>query len=190
MTQTIYEIRDWRTYGRGGRTYDNLVRRYRGRGVPATQVPGRILDGATRSNPGVNRALRGASYLRHGGRVLIVVGVAVSAARIWNAGEEELPRVIGEELGGFIGGGLGAGAAVGICLVFGIASGGWGLLACGVVGGIGGGVIGSELGGSASDRLFYSDDSTSPHAMGEVIIEVPENRIYTRPPANMCLPAG
>ncbi len=188
VARVIYEIRDWRQYGRGGRTYPNIVRHYEARGVPRSAIPGRVLDGATRSNTGVNQALRGASYLRHGGRVLIVVGVAVSAARIWNASDEELPRVIGEELGGFIGGSLGAGAGVGICLVFGIASGGWGLLACGVIGGVAGGVGGSLAGGAVSDGIFYSDAATPAHLMGEVVIEVPVSQLYTQPPANMCAP--
>lgn len=187
VAQGIYEIRDWRQYGRGGRTYPNMVRRYQARGVPQSQIPGRILDGATRSNVGVNQAVRGASYLRHGGTVLIVVGVAVSAARIWNASDEELPRVIGEELGGFIGGGIGAGAGVGICLVFGIASGGWGLLACGVIGGVAGGVGGSMAGGAIADGVYYSDASTPASQMGEVIIEIPASQVYTAPPENMCV---
>lgn len=160
ITRAYYEIRDWRRYGRGGRTYPNLVRRYQRRRVPQAEISSRVLDGAQRSNIDVNEAIKGASYLRHGGRVLIVVGVAVSAARIWNASDHELPRVIGEELGGFIGGGLGAGAGVSICLIFGIGSGGWGLLACGVVGGLTGGVGGSMMGRVAADGIFYSNVST------------------------------
>ncbi len=189
VSQVVYEVRDWRQYGRGGRTYPNMVRHYQARGVPHSAIPGRILEGATRSNKGVNQAImNGASYLRHGGRVLIVVGVAVSAARIWNESDEELPRVIGEEFGGFIGGTLGAGAGVGVCLVFGIASGGWGLLACGVIGGIAGGVGGSMAGGAIADGVYYSDASTPAHLMGEVVIEIPASRLYTQPPATMCLP--
>ncbi|QUL38971.1 hypothetical protein [Erythrobacter sp. JK5] len=143
VSQVVYEVRDWRKYGYGGRSYPNMVRHYQGRGVPQSQIPERILRGAQQSNEGVSAAVRNASYLRHGGRVVLVVGVAISAARIWNASDEEMPRVIGEELGGFIGGGLGAGAGVGICIVFGIATSGWGLLACGVVGGAAGGSAGA-----------------------------------------------
>ena len=167
-----------------------MVRYYQNQGVPQSQIPERLLSGAQRSNPGVSAAMRGASYLRHGGRVLIVVGVAVSAARIWNASDEELPRVIGEELGGFIGGGIGAGAGVGICLVFGTASGGWGLLACGVVGGLVGGVGGSMAGGAIADGIYYSDASTPEHLMGEVVIEIPVSHLYAEPPPNMCVPPG
>ncbi|WP_141699304.1 hypothetical protein [Candidatus Thiosymbion oneisti] len=188
MAQTIYEIRDWREYGRGGRTSPNMVRYYQKQGVPRSGIPGRILSGAQRSNLGVNAAMRGASYLKNGGTVLIVVGVALSAARIWNASDEELPRVIGQELGGFIGGGLGAGAGIGVCLVFGIVTSGWGLLACGVVGGLAGGVGGSLAGSAITDRIYYSDASTPQRRMGQVVIEIPFYRIHQQPPANMCLP--
>lgn len=88
FAQVLYEVRDWRQYGRGGRTYSNMMRHYQARGIPNSAVPGRILNGASSSNLNVNQAMRGANYLRHGGRVLIVVGVAISAARIWNASEE------------------------------------------------------------------------------------------------------
>lgn len=188
VSRALYEIRDWREYGRGGRSYDNMVRRYHARGVPQSQIPGRIIDGAVRSNAGVNQAMRGAAYLRHGGTVLIVVGVAISAARIWNASDDELSRVIGEELGGFVGGSLGAGAGVGICIVFGIASGGWGLLACGVIGGVAGGIGGTMAGRSIADGIYYSDASTPARQLGEVIIEIPVNHVYTEAPINMCLP--
>ncbi|MCV0394040.1 MAG: hypothetical protein K5872_19030 [Rhizobiaceae bacterium] len=184
----IYEIRDWRKYGTGGRTYSNMVRYYQSQGVPAASIPERILGGATRSNINVNQAMRGASYLKNGGTVLVVVGVAISAARIWNASDEELPRVIGEELGGFIGGGLGAGAGVGICLVFGIATSGWGLLACGVIGGVGGGFLGSQAGGAIADGIYYSDATTPPEQMGQIVVEIPIEHIYTEPPPRMCLP--
>ena len=187
VTRAYYEIRDWRRYGRGGRTYANMVRHYQRRDVPQSKISTRILDGAQRSNIDVDKAIKGASYLRHGGRVLIAVGVAVSEARIWNASDNDLPRVIGEELGGLIGGGLGAGAGVTICLIFGIGTGGWGLLACGVVGGLTGGVGGSMIGGSATDAIFYSDVSTPDHLMGQVVVEVPASQVYTAPPPAMCI---
>ncbi|MEM9223922.1 MAG: hypothetical protein AAGB11_16195 [Pseudomonadota bacterium] len=188
VAKGIYEIRDWRKYGYGGRTYPNMSRYYRNQGVPQSSIPDKLIQGAQRSNVDVNKAMKGAAYLRHGGRVLIVVGVAISAARIWNASDRDLPRVIGEELGGFIGGGLGAGAGVGICIVFGIATSGWGLLACGVVGGVGGGALGSHVGGSIADGVYYSDATTPQSQMGEVVIEVPMDMVYGEPPANMCYP--
>lgn len=188
VTRGIYEIRDWRKYGRGGRTYSNMVRHYQRRGVPRAEIPDKLLSGAQRSNPGVNAAVRGAAYLKHGGRVLLVVGVAAGAARIWNASDEELPRVIGEELGGFVGGGLGAGAGVGVCLIFGIATSGWGLLACGAVGGLAGGVGGSLVGGEIAEGIYYSDANTPADRIENVVVEIPVEQLYTHPPARMCVP--
>lgn len=186
--RSIYEIRDYRKYGWGGRTYDNIYSRYQKKGYTSGQIHDAIIERSQISSPKTNAAVRGASYLRHGGKVIIVVGVAVSAARIWNASDEDLPRVIGEELGGWVGGGIGAGAGVGACIVFGIATSGWGLLACGVVGGIGGGVAGSYAGGHIADGIYYSDTNTPAHLLGNVTIEIPNSQLYSSPPPNICLP--
>ena len=98
-----------------------------------------IIKGAQKSNTSVNSsALRGAAFLKRGGRVVLVVGAGMSAARILSAREHELPRVVGEEAAGFAGGAAGSSALIGACMIFGIASGGWGLLACGALGGIAG----------------------------------------------------
>jgi hypothetical protein len=45
----------------------------------------------------------------------------------------------------------GAGGAAAACLAFGVATGGWGLLACAAVGGIGGGLTGTYAG----NQLYY-----------------------------------
>jgi hypothetical protein len=60
--------------------------------------------------------------------------------------EDQLGRVLAEELGGAAGGSAGTALGVGACLAFGIATSGWGLLACGVVGGLGGGYVGTKTG--------------------------------------------
>lgn len=185
VTRGIYEIRDWREYGPGGRTWENVQQRYQSRGLSGEALHNEIISGAQKSNTTVNTAaMRGASYLKHGGRVVLVVGVAVSAARIWNAPQQDLPRVIGEELGGVVGGGMGAGAGVGLCMIFGIASGGWGLLACGVVGGIGGGVAGSYAGGKVADGIYYSDIETSGQI--QISLEVPVHRLHAEPLPSLC----
>ena len=71
-----------------------------------------------------------------------------------------------------------------------IALGGWGLLACGVVGGLAGGVGGSIIGGAIADGVYYSDASTPEHLMGNVVIEIPAAQLYSEPPPNMCVPPG
>jgi len=186
-SQTLYNIRDTWEYGRGGRTWENIERRYSTRGLSGPDMHNHIISGAMRSNVRVDEAsLRGARFLKHGGRVVVVVGIGLSAARIWNASDHELPRVIGEELGGLAGGAIGASVAVGACIVFGVATGGWGLLACGIIGGAGGGYLGSSLGGEAADALYYTDTATPDQMMGEITIEIPADRLYSTPPLNMC----
>ncbi|ASP32772.1 hypothetical protein [Labrenzia sp. VG12] len=187
-TRPLYIIRDWRKYGFGKRGYDSQVNHYLRQGIPEQDVDSRILRSASKSNPKVNTAMKGAAYLKHGGRVLLVIGVSVSIARIWNADEHELPRVISEELGALAGGGIGAAVGAGACIIFGVTTAGWGLLACGVVGGGLGSWLGSELGGNTADRLFYTDMDIPENQHGEIIIEIPSERIYDQPPPRMCLP--
>lgn len=98
-------------------------------------------------------AMRHAGKIRWGGRILFVAGLGVSAYRIAEATPEERPIVAAEEAGGHIGGFAGTALAVSGCVFFGIATGGVGLFVCGLVGGIAGGVIGSELTGSAARSL-------------------------------------
>ena len=76
---------------------------------------------------------------------------------------------------------MGTGAAVGACLVFGIVTGGWGLLACGVVGGLGGGWLGAKAG----ERIYYSRNSNVERGpLDSGILDVSELTVDM--PANMC----
>lgn len=152
----LFEIRDWTKYGVGGRTPSNMRRRYGARGFRGADIDNALIRGSTQPNHPISATARnGARYLRHGGRVIIIVSVITTAYVLLTTPEDQLERVIYEEIGGFTGGWVGAGAGVGFCLVFGIATGGWGLLACGVVGGIGGGFAGSYAG----NRIYYSRNS-------------------------------
>jgi hypothetical protein len=164
--------RDNWVYGLGGRTYPNLERRYLRRGVPRAELPERILRGATHPNAELTAtAMRGARYLKYGGKAIFVISVATTGYRVLSASREELPQVLHEEAGGFFGGAIGAEVGIGLCLVFGIATGGWGLLACGVLGGMAGGIGGAYLG----DRIYYShSDEVVVQAQEEAIIEIEE----------------
>jgi len=85
-----------------------------------------MIRGATSPNTGISQAaIRGARYLKNGGRVVIVFSLATTAYVLLTASNDELERLLHQEVGGFIGGSIGTGAAVGACLVFGIATGGW-----------------------------------------------------------------
>jgi hypothetical protein len=96
---------------------------------------------------------RNATPIRWVGRGAIVVSFAISGYRIATADEASRARVVGEEAGaqafGF-GGALLAGAA---CVGLGIATGGVGLVLCGMAGGLLGGMAGSALGGAAVDSM-------------------------------------
>ena len=96
---------------------------------------------------------RNATPIRWVGRGAIVVSFAISGYRIATADEASRARVIGEEAGGQafgIGGAMLAGAA---CIGFGIATGGVGLVLCGMAGGLLGGMAGSALGGAVASSL-------------------------------------
>jgi hypothetical protein len=112
-----------------------------------------LIRGGTSSNTGISStALKGARYLKSAGRVIIVLSLASTAYVLLTAPKDELERLLYEEAGSWAGGSLGTGAGVGACLVFGIATGGWGLLACGILGGVGGGFLGASIG----DKVYYS----------------------------------
>lgn len=182
-TRVLFEIRDWAEYGPGGRSHRNVERRYLRRGHRGTQLHEQMVRGATKPNQGISgTAVRGARYLRHGGRVIVVMSVATTAYVLLTTPEEELPRVLSQEAGGLLGGALGGSAGVGVCLVFGIATGGWGLLACGVAGGFAGGLAGTY----AADRVYLStvpEPEVSVNATG-----VLDAALFTdHPPTNMCV---
>jgi hypothetical protein len=167
-TLVTFEIRDNIKYGLGGRTYKNMYRRAYARGLRGDDIQRQLIKGATHPNSEISAAaIKGARYLKYGGRVVLVISVVTTAYRILTAPEDELEKVLYEEAGGIIGGSAGSGMAVGLCLLFGVVSGGWGLLACGVVGGIAGGVGGTIL----ADHIYYSQDDAIEQAENEGIID-------------------
>ena len=96
---------------------------------------------------------RAAPWIRVGGRAILLAGITYSGYRIGSATPEERPRVIGEEAGGHIGGWGGAAVTAGGCVAFGIATGGLGLLACGLGGALLGGFLGSAIGGEIGEAV-------------------------------------
>jgi hypothetical protein len=182
-TRVLFEVRDWTKYGVGGRTYPNIESRYSARGLRTPALEEQIIRGATRPNVELTEAaLKGARYLKYGGRVVIVISIATTAYTLLTADPKDLERLIHEEAGAFLGGSAGAGLATGACLVFGIATAGWGLLACGVIGGIAGGIGGSYAG----NRVYYA---RRPNIETEVLLdgEIEWVDLAPEPPANMCI---
>jgi hypothetical protein len=123
----------------------------------AVDAKGHVLS--IRPNP-TSALGRAAPWIRVGGRVVAVAGVAYSGARIATATEEERPRVIGEEVGGQVGGFGGAALAAGACIAFGVASGGIGLALCGLGGAVLGGVGMSVAGGAVGERIGQNRQPT------------------------------
>lgn len=162
----LLEIRDTVKYGQGGRTPENIERRY-SKKAGGDAVHRKIIDGAFKSNKAVDEAARGAKFLRHGGRAVVVISVSVTAYRLYTTPREKLDDVIVEEVGAAAGGAIGSGAAIGLCIVLGVATGGWGLLACGVVGGIGGGIVGEKIAGHtyrAGEAMLFATPADEPDA--------------------------
>jgi hypothetical protein len=112
-------------------------------GKDAVKLPGGQVSEPVRGKmPGSVKALR------WGGRIFLVGGIALSAYRIANAPEGHLGEVVGEEVGGHAGGLGGAALGAAGCVAFGIATGGVGLLLCGLGGGFLGAIGGTKVGGA------------------------------------------
>lgn len=146
------EARDWQKYGVGGRTFENLVRRNAAQGRVGPAAWENILRSATTPNPEVSRSVaRGAQFLRRGGGVLAVAGLAVSAHEIYNAPPGERGQLAARTGVGLAGGLVGTEIAVGLLAVgaglLAATPPGWVILAVGLIGGIAGGVI--------ADRVFF-----------------------------------
>ncbi len=149
------EVRDWRMYGAGGRTFDNLVARNARQGLTGRAAYENILGSAKRSNVKVNAEVaRGAAFLRRGGGVLAVAGLGISAYDIWKAPAERRGDVAKRHSVGLAGGLVGAEVAggllaIGAGLLFATPPG-WLVIAVGLVGSVGGAMI--------ADRTFYPSD--------------------------------
>jgi hypothetical protein len=145
------EARDWQKYGVGGRTFENLMAR-NAAGRTGTAAYEDILGSAVRSNAEVTASVaRGARFLRRGGAVLGVTGLAVSAYDIARAPAGQRGAVAQQQALGFAGGLVGSEVAAGLLAIgaglFAATPPGWVVIGVGLVGGLVGGVI--------SDRIFY-----------------------------------
>lgn len=135
----------------GARRMPSLV--YEAEVLVFTDARGSITNVRPNPTSGLGRAT---PILRWAGRGFILIGTAISVGRIATATPRELPRVVGEEGGGWLGGAGGSALAAGACIAFGIATEGVGLLICGAVGGVGGGLGGSYLGGELGEKVGES----------------------------------
>ena len=148
------EVYDWRRYGLGGRTFNNLERRAAARRPQAQPARNNYLvNKATQANPqATNAVLRAARYLRYGGPVVFLAGAGASAHELLTAAPELRPEIARRQAAGATGGAVLSGLAIGIALVgFGVA--GPALIAVGLVAGIAGGIVG--------EQRYYAWSSTS-----------------------------
>jgi len=186
LPSIILEWRDRSIYGPGGRTVDNLLAHK----IASAAEKGVHLDehaalsSLGRSwnapNPAVTQAARAARYLKYGGRVFFVAGLGSSAYTIATAPEQQRLKVATREGVGLGMGALGSAAAVGLVIGFGVVTGGWGLIAVGLIGGAAGGAIG-EYG---VERVLFSHDSAAVesqlHAGGMVTHDMLTGRLPAR----------
>lgn len=155
----VLEVRDWKKYGVGGRTYGNLAQKAEAdiaRGAKYTKGLTRdevLIRGAMRPQALLSpQFLEAARYLKYGGPVMLVLGAGLTAHEIASAPKQDRNRVIAEEAGGFIGGELAAeGAAIALLTV---GTGGLGLVAIAGVAAVG--VVGGVAGSWLADKLYYA----------------------------------
>ncbi len=146
------EARDWQKYGRGGRTFENLMRRTEAKGLTGPAAYEYLLKSATTSNADVTAKLaRNARFLRGGGAVLGVAGLALTAYDIAQAPPEMRARVAERHAVGFAGGLV---ASEGAVLLLGVGAAclaatppGWVVIAVGLVAG--------AIGSYVADHYFF-----------------------------------
>ncbi len=172
--QIAKELAEVRAAGRGGTYIARLENRMRAleaakayaRTFAEGQGVGRIPSGAITNVRGSNlasavageRALQfGIKAFKYGGRVMIVVGAAMSAERVASAPEGQRARVATQEAGGWAfslaGAETGAGGGAMLGAAFGIETGP-GAVALSVLGALIGGAIGFFGGQEAADKMY------------------------------------
>ena len=120
--------------------------------------PVKLPDGQT-VNPKLGQMPTHVKIFKYGGRVFGVVSYGLSIYRIANAPAGHEAEVIFEEIGGHGGAIAGASAGAAGCIALAPGTAGLSLLACGVIGALGGTKIGAAVGrgiGGAFDNLLNS----------------------------------
>lgn len=139
------EIRDWRQYGAGGRTLDNLLARAEKRqGLTGEAALLKVLGSTDKPNPAVTEAiLRGSRYLRNAGSVMFIGGAASMAYQVSQAPASQRMEVLLREGSAFAGGAVAGNLAIGVCFLLGV--GGIPLLAVGLVAGLAGAFVAERI---------------------------------------------
>jgi hypothetical protein len=114
-----------------------------------------IIRSASKTDEFVNRL---PGRMRWAGRGLWFVSGGISIYVVIDAPPDQREAVVQDELEGLIGGAAGAGAGAGVCVATGVATGGLGLIVCGLLGGMLGATAAREF-----DLLRLLD--IAPHAV-------------------------
>jgi hypothetical protein len=150
------ELRDWRKYGVGGRSFGNLESRAIGRGLTQDQAWARILNTVDTPNPQVTAAAgRTARLLRGGGAVLIVGGVALSGYEIYQARPEDRPELVKRAAATTGASTVASGLAIGFAVMLGAT--GIGLIAIGIVAGV--------AASYGTERVFFAERPDEAEAL-------------------------
>jgi|GEM_PF-6181184 len=134
LTRRAAEVFDSVRGNVGRPTYETLK--------AAGKTDAEIIESASRTNAFVNKLPKGIKWT---GRALVFVSAGISIVLIVSAPPGQRQAVAEREIGGFVGGVGGAEIGAGICVLFGIATEGLGLVVCGVLGGIAGTEAGRKL---------------------------------------------
>lgn len=151
----MLEGRDWGSYGVGGRTFANILKRYEARGLTGPAAYQHILGRAVVDDAKTTaRVAEAARFFRRGGAALGVLGLGVSAYTIATAPPEQRARVAEHEAVDFAGGLVMSEAAVGLlgvgAALLAATPPGWLIIGVGLVAGIAGSYI--------ADRTFFPED--------------------------------
>ncbi len=102
-----------------------------------------IIESATRSNKYINALPK---WMKWTGRGFWIASAGYSIYVIANAPDDiTRAKVLNDEISGFLGGMIGGAATVGLCVASGLATGGLGLIVCGIAGSIGGYALGKKM---------------------------------------------
>jgi hypothetical protein len=158
------ELRDWRVYGAGGRSPANLLERRMNRAInpPASEEAAltEMLSAVSRPNAiETENILRAAKFLRRGGAVFLVGGLALTGYEIYRAKPGDRPELIRKEAlvtGGSL---IATDLAVAVAITLSIT--GVGLIAVGIIAGVAGAI--------AAERMYYaSQHSQQIHEFHDV----------------------
>lgn len=145
LENAVLEVRDRITYGKGGRSWENIYARAARK---PDDIYSRILDRSLQENSDVSEgAINGMKFLKKAGPIFIVLGLGTVVSDIVVAKPGHRLQATEHDAALITADALGTEVTVGMCVAFGLVSGGWALLAVGLIGG--------SAGVYLTDRFVY-----------------------------------